>query len=295
MDCSPGSSPIVSVLTGRPIGSPSHEPHDYGRMTATSVLTHFLCFSLFVVGLARLPEPTTIGQITVPATIIFEIEPGGGGGGGGGGEASPEPATLQTLAGEDLAEQAVATGTHQPLIVPEPEPEVLDAEDVEETGTQVEAPIAAAAPDAVDQKGALEGASSIPPSAGPGTGGGAGTGTGTGIGPGEGPGIGPGHGGGFGGGAYRLGSGIEPPQLLRSVEPAYTSEALQKKLEGDVVLEVVILADGTVGEVRVLRGLETGLDQNAIAAARQWRFVPGKLRGEPVAVVAEIVVEFRLL
>jgi TonB family protein len=92
-----------------------------------------------------------------------------------------------------------------------------------------------------------------------------------------------------------LGSGVEPPVLRRRVEPRYTQEALKAKLQGTVVLEVVIRSDGTVGEVRILRGLDPGLDENAVDAVRRWLFVPGKFRGRPVDIVAEVVVEFRLL
>ncbi len=82
--------------------------------------------------------------------------------------------------------------------------------------------------------------------------------------------------------------------MIRSVDPDYTEDALRRKIQGDVILEVVILRDGRVGQVRVVKSLDPGLDRNAIAAARQWRFHPGRLQGQPVAVIAEIVVEFRL-
>ena len=62
-----------------------------------------------------------------------------------------------------------------------------------------------------------------------------------------------------------------------------------------IAVEIIVLADGTVGPIRILEGLDPGLDQKAIAAARQWRFRPGTVDGEPVAVIAEIVMEFRLL
>lgn len=110
----------------------------------------------------------------------------------------------------------------------------------------------------------------------------------------EGP-VGEGSGGGFGGGAYRLGSGVAPPILRRRVEPSYTNEGLQAKTQGTVVLDVVVRRDGTVGAVLVLQSLYPGLDRKAIAAVRQWLFVPGKFRGLPVDIIVEVVVEFRLL
>jgi TonB family protein len=61
-----------------------------------------------------------------------------------------------------------------------------------------------------------------------------------------------------------------------------------------VLLEIVVRHDGTVGDVRVVRGLGSGLDQRAAQAVRQWRFAPARLKGAPVDVVVEVAVEFRL-
>ena len=69
----------------------------------------------------------------------------------------------------------------------------------------------------------------------------------------------------------------------------------QPSVEGDVVMEVVVRADGSIGTVRVLQGLGSGLDQRAIDAVRQWRFSPARRYGTPVDVLVEIAVEFRLL
>ena len=65
------------------------------------------------------------------------------------------------------------------------------------------------------------------------------------------------------------------------MDPEYTNAAMQAKLQGTVVLEAVVLTDGTVGDVRIMRSLDStfGLDQNAIKAVRQWRFMPGELKG----------------
>jgi protein TonB len=131
-------------------------------------------------------------------------------------------------------------------------------------------------------------------SLGSGTGGGAGAGRGTGNGPGVGAGIGPGVGGGTGGGPFRPGSGIEPPRLLREVKATYTEEARRRGITGDVDLEIVVKRDGTVDNVRVVRGLETGLDQRAIAAVREWRFAPARRQGEAVDVIVQVSVEFTL-
>jgi protein TonB len=61
-----------------------------------------------------------------------------------------------------------------------------------------------------------------------------------------------------------------------------------------VVLEIVIKSDGSVGEVKVLRGLGFGLDDRAVAAVRNWRFAPARRLGTAVDVIVEVEVEFSL-
>jgi protein TonB len=115
-----------------------------------------------------------------------------------------------------------------------------------------------------------------------------------GSGPEVGPGVDDGTGGGAGGGPYRPGSGIEPPRLLREVKAQYTEDARKKGVTGDVLLEIVIRSDGSVGDVKVLRGLGFGLDDRAISAVRNWRFAPARRLGTPVDVIVEVEVEFSL-
>jgi protein TonB len=124
--------------------------------------------------------------------------------------------------------------------------------------------------------------------------GGTGTGRGTGDGEGLGSGIGPGSGGGTGGGPYRAGSGITAPRLVREVKATYTDEARRRGTTGNVILEIVITRDGTVGDVSVRRGLGAGLDERAVEAVRQWKFTPARRMGEPVDVIVEVAVEFMM-
>jgi TonB family protein len=131
-------------------------------------------------------------------------------------------------------------------------------------------------------------------SQGSGTGTGAGTGQGAGLGEGSGAGIGPGSGGGTGGGPYRPGSGITAPSIQHEVRPEYTDDARRMGIEGDVVLEIVVRYDGTVGDVKLLHGLAGGLDRRAIDAVRLWRFSPARRYGKPVDVIVEVAVEFKL-
>jgi periplasmic protein TonB len=84
--------------------------------------------------------------------------------------------------------------------------------------------------------------------------------------------------------------------LLREVKPNYTATAMRAKVQGVVLLECVVLPDGSVGEVAVLKSLdkEFGLDNEAIKAAKEWRFVPGRRLGEPVAVYVTLELAFTL-
>ena len=169
----------------------------------------------------------------------------------------------------------------KPVLAAEPLPPII-------------APVVPVLADQRDRAGVLEESRADAGSHGPGAGGGTGSGTGTGVGEGDGPGVGPGSGGGTGGGPYRPGSGIEPPTVLREVKPTYTESARQRGITGEVVLEVVVQRDGSVRVGRVIQGLGTGLEERAIEAVRQWRFSPARRMGQPVDVIVEVVVEFRL-
>jgi protein TonB len=179
-----------------------------------------------------------------------------------------------------------------PLVTPAPRPIERPPDPL--PSRVLVAPVVAAAPDPRDREGVIDKTRDAAASQGAGAGGGAGTGEGTGNGEGLGAGIGDGIGGGTGGGPYRPGSGITAPRLLREVKAEYTDEARRKGMTGDVVLEIVVRRDGSVGDVSVLQGLGAGLDQRAIAAVRQWRFDPARLRGAPVDVIVEVAVEFTL-
>ena len=63
---------------------------------------------------------------------------------------------------------------------------------------------------------------------------------------------------------------------------------------GEVELEIVVRRDGSVGDVKILRGLGGGLNERAVQAVRQWRFAPAQRQGAVVDVVVEVAVEFRL-
>ena len=244
------------------------------------------------------PRAATLSSDDRPAEqmrLVFLATPGPEGGGGGGGllQKTPPPKALREgarkLSSPLPARTPPKTIEPQPA-PPEPKPAPLNAEQL----PAVVAPIITAPADTRNRVGILERTTVESDSHGPGSGGGVGKGAGTGVGEGQGPGIGPGSGGGIGGGPYRPGSGITPPRLLREVKADYTEEARRRGLSGEVVLEIVVRRDGSVGDVKVLQGLGSGLNERAVQAVRQWRFSPAERLGTPVDVMVEVSVEFRL-
>jgi TonB family protein len=95
---------------------------------------------------------------------------------------------------------------------------------------------------------------------------------------------------------YRLDEVDVRPKLTHEVRPAYTGPAMRARIQGDVALSCVVLADGTVGDVRVTKSLDGtyGLDEQAIAAVKQWRFSPATKAGSPVPVVVSVNLSFVL-
>lgn len=130
----------------------------------------------------------------------------------------------------------------------------------------------------------------------------------------------------FGAGAFRFDWttwGVSDPVLLTSTEPQYTRAGMVLKLQGTVELEVVVKADGTVGDARVMRSLDArlpdlvaelkrlnddharavlqvvgngpiGLDANALECVKTWTFKPGTILGKATSVIRAVSVPFRL-
>jgi protein TonB len=92
-------------------------------------------------------------------------------------------------------------------------------------------------------------------------------------------------------GAVRVGGSIRPPTRTHVVEPAYPQAARAAGVQGVVILEIVIGADGAVSNARVLRSIPL-LDQAALDAVRQWRYEPTLLNGVPTPVVMTATVNF---
>ncbi|MDQ2898879.1 MAG: M56 family metallopeptidase [Acidobacteriota bacterium] len=93
---------------------------------------------------------------------------------------------------------------------------------------------------------------------------------------------------------YKIAEGVTPPKVLHKVDPTYTEDARDAKIEGTILLTVEVMPDGTAQNVQVQRGIDAGLDNNAVSAVQQWRFQPGMKDGQAVTVAATIEVNFRL-
>jgi TonB family protein len=85
-----------------------------------------------------------------------------------------------------------------------------------------------------------------------------------------------------------------PIVIVEKPKPEYTAEGRSMKIEGDVVLDLVFLANGTVQMSRVVSGLGHGLDEAAVRAAQQIKFKVAKREGTPVDFPARVRIEFRL-
>jgi len=240
-----------------------------GRAFTASLILHGLGLVAIGFFMAYVPESVVEPVVPLEKVDLVFVEMKGPGGGGGGGNKMPDPPRKLEMKAE-LPKAPVVEPVPVPAVPP---PTLVAPIQTNMAVTQI--------------AGAINGLSAAPST---------GTGTGTGSGPGKGSGVGPGEGGGFGGGAMREGSGAQPPTLLRGVDPKYTTEAMRAKIQGVVTLEALVAADGTVREVRVVKSLDraTGLDDEAMKTARQWRFRPATYQGQPVAYLVIIEMTFNL-
>jgi len=258
----------------------------------TSVMIHVgVVLLLILIGSSKVVQQAIKEHVTLVAPPI-DLEPYQPkaavkkqtmGGGGGGGDRSPLPASkgkLPRIADKQFVPPTAVIQNQNPKLVMEPT--IVAPPDVQLPNVNM-----AQYGDPLAKLG--------PASNGPGSGGGIGSGRGGGVGPGNGQGFGPGSGGGVGGGPFRIGGGVSAPQLVFKVEPEYSEEARKAKFQGTVVLYVVVDEKGNPRDLKVVRPLGLGLDQKAIEAVQKWRFKPGLKDGRPVAVSAQIEVNFHLL
>ena len=91
---------------------------------------------------------------------------------------------------------------------------------------------------------------------------------------------------------YELTDEITAPRLLEAATPGYTDEAKKKKIEGEVVLTVIVNEKGDVTDPKVKKGLGYGLDESSIEAAKYFKYKPGTKDDQPVAVRLDISFNF---
>jgi TonB family protein len=91
----------------------------------------------------------------------------------------------------------------------------------------------------------------------------------------------------------RISQGVTQANIIRQIAPVYPQQALSMRLEGSVTLDASVAEDGTVREVKVLRG-QPILAAAAVAAVQQWRYSPSLLNGKPTPAQRKITVTFKL-
>jgi len=93
---------------------------------------------------------------------------------------------------------------------------------------------------------------------------------------------------------YVQAASVTEPALIFQVQPAYTPEAKEAKIQGTIEIVITVRDDGSVQFERIARGLGYGLDERAREAVEQWKFTPGKKDGVAVATMVSILVNFSL-
>jgi protein TonB len=87
---------------------------------------------------------------------------------------------------------------------------------------------------------------------------------------------------------------VTAPKPVYRPDPEYSEKARKKKINGTVVVAMIVTQEGRVREVKITKGLDKGLDKQALAAVRTWKFEPATKDGKPVAVHLNVDVSFRL-
>ena len=93
-------------------------------------------------------------------------------------------------------------------------------------------------------------------------------------------------------GPMQIGGNVLAPVRIYAPDPHYPEEARHARVQGVVILQTIIDTVGNVTDVRILKGLPSGLTEAAVEAVSSWRFKPATLEGEPVAVYYLVTVSF---
>jgi protein TonB len=279
--------PVAPVqISATPVAVPELWTRHKAAVPRTlSLLMHVTLITLAFIPWVTAPKPLPLGVIDVallaPNRLTFPVDQKPAGGGGGGRHA---------LTPASLGKPPKAAETQ--MVPPDPEPpKNLDPSLIMES-TIVAPPLSLPKLNLVSI-GDPDGIAG-PPSPGPGKGYGIGNGDGHGVGIGDGPGVGDGKNGGCCGGAFNVGGGLISPVLISQVPPEYSEEARKARYQGTVVLNTIVMPDGSVKVVQVKHSLGLGLDEKAIAAVLQWKFRPGRMNGIAVPVTLWVEVNFNL-
>jgi len=95
-------------------------------------------------------------------------------------------------------------------------------------------------------------------------------------------------------GSIRGNGGPTKPRVIYAPEPEFSEQARKAGVQGTILLTVTVDADGDVADVKVVKGLGSGLDEKAIEAVRKWKFKPGTEDGTPVRSEVAVEVSFHL-
>jgi len=91
--------------------------------------------------------------------------------------------------------------------------------------------------------------------------------------------------------------GLQAPVFTQRVQPVYPTWGIKTKTQGYVLLEAVLRSDGSIDNIKVLRGLargKFGFEDEAMKALKRWQFEPGKLKDKPVDVRMTLKIDFTL-
>ena len=91
----------------------------------------------------------------------------------------------------------------------------------------------------------------------------------------------------------RVGGNVQPARLLGAAKPQYPETARSRSAQGTILLQGVILTDGSLGGLRVLSAPDAELADAAMDAVKQWRYRPTLLNGQPVEIVTTIAVNYQ--
>jgi TonB family protein len=239
------------------------QPRHLTPAFAASVVAHgAVIAALLLVATQRRTQPAPTFTRLDPLKLVWIPDPRPAARGGGGAPAKPTPRPPAPVPAVAAPEPPKPVVVEPQTVTPEPEPTPA-----------APAPSAVAISEPTDNQG-------------PG-----GIGNKLGAGPGDQSGPGPG-----GDGIFPIGNGVTAPVPLRRPPPSYTAEAMRARLQGVVILNCVVRPDGRCSDIRVLKSLDMifGLDQQAIASAREWRFRPGTRMGEPVPVLVTLEIGFTI-